>query len=153
VAEEKKPVEQGIQSTQQEPPVILEERGVVDDLPRLGIPELVVKTQFYQQEIQLRHNLEMAQVQAIHTQNEEKENNKALREQERHRHWVEIGKDIGITSFFIVVVSIILLYTGQRITDPNASMEEKKVAYGIWGIALGAIVGYLAGKRSQTGGK
>jgi hypothetical protein len=32
-------------------------------------------------------------------------------------------------------------------------MEEKKVAYGIWGIALGAIVGYLAGKRSQTGGK
>jgi hypothetical protein len=147
MAENDKPEDSG------EKPVILEERAVVEDLPRLDLPELVVKTQFYQQEIRLRHDLELEKLQALHSQEEERANNSALREQEKRRQRVEIGKDIAITAFFIVVVSIILIYTGQRIGDPNSSIEEKKIAYGIWGIALGAIVGYLAGRRSQSGSK
>jgi len=153
VAEEEGHELQEAQVARQERPVVLEEQADVDDLPKLALTEFVVKTQFGQQDLQLRQKLELEKLQAIHTHEEEKEDNKARREQDRHRHWVEVGREIGVTAFFIVIASIILFYTGQRIVDPNASMEEKRIAYGIWGVAIGALVVYLAGKKSQVGGK
>jgi hypothetical protein len=144
-----------------EPSVVVEERGVVDDLSKLDLSGFVVTNQLRHAEIRLKHELEMNKTQALYRQEEERKDAETKREKElkdgeaqrdqgKHRHWLEIGKDIVTTLSFIVIAFIILLYTGQRINDPSASIEEKKIAYGIWGTAIGAVAGYLAGKRSQA---
>ena len=73
MAEEKRRELQEAQVARQERPVVLEEQADVDDLPKLALTEFVVKTQFGQQDLQLRQKLELEKLQAIHTHEEEKE--------------------------------------------------------------------------------
>lgn len=72
------------------------------------------------------------------------------REIAKRKFLFEICRESVITVFVIFVIAILLMYVGQRIADTNASEDEKRLAFGICGIAIGAATEYLFGKRGMT---
>ena len=53
-----------------------------------------------------------------------------------------------IVIYVLVLLSVVLGYTGYLIYDPAVSSEVKRFGFGIWGLVLGGILGYITPRSS-----
>jgi hypothetical protein len=50
--------------------------------------------------------------------------------------------------YVLVLLSVVLAYTGYLIYDPSVSSDVKRFAFGIWGLVLGGVLGYVTPRPS-----
>lgn len=81
---------------------------------------------------------------------EQRKQNEHQRDIERKKSVVAIWRESLVTLFLLILVGVLLYYAGQRILDPAASQDEKKLAFGIWGTAIGAASAYLFSRRPSA---
>jgi di/tricarboxylate transporter len=48
-----------------------------------------------------------------------------------------------IVVYVLVLLSVVLGYTGYLIYDPTVPSDVKRFAFGIWGLVLGGVLGYI----------
>jgi hypothetical protein len=48
-----------------------------------------------------------------------------------------------IVVYVLLLLSVVLGYTGYLIYDPAVPSDVKRFAFGIWGLVLGGVVGYV----------
>jgi hypothetical protein len=53
-----------------------------------------------------------------------------------------------IVVYVLVLLSVVLAYTGYLIYDPSVSSDVKRFAFGIWGLVLGGVLGYVTPRPS-----
>jgi di/tricarboxylate transporter len=53
-----------------------------------------------------------------------------------------------IVVYLLLLLSVVLAYTGYLIYDPSVSPDVKRFAFGIWGLVLGCVVGYVTPRPS-----
>jgi di/tricarboxylate transporter len=53
-----------------------------------------------------------------------------------------------IVIYVLVLLTVVLVYTGYLIYDPNVSPDVKRFAFGIWGLVLGGFLGYITPRPS-----
>jgi hypothetical protein len=50
----------------------------------------------------------------------------------------------AVIVYVLIVLSIVLAYTGYLIHDPAVAAETKRWCFGVWGFIIGGMVGYLS---------
>jgi thiosulfate reductase cytochrome b subunit len=53
-----------------------------------------------------------------------------------------------VVVYVLVLISVVLAYTGYLIYDPSVSSDVKRFAFGIWGLVLGGVLGYVTPRTS-----
>jgi hypothetical protein len=53
-----------------------------------------------------------------------------------------------IIVYVLLLLSVVLGYTGYLIYDPGVQSEVKRFAFGIWGLVLGGVLGYVTPRPS-----
>jgi hypothetical protein len=54
----------------------------------------------------------------------------------------------GIVLYVLVLLSIVLAYTGYLIYDVTVPADTKRWCFGLWGFILGGLLGYLSPRPS-----